>query len=153
MQLSKNLSLAEMISSDSAKRNGISNYPTEEHIKNLVGWALNIFQPLRDHLGVAVNMSSGYRSFLLNKFIKGSKTTQHSKGEAGDIDMDGSEVTNAEVFFWIKDNLNFDQLIWEFGTVENPAWVHVSYSSSGKQRNQVLIAKKINGKRIYEIYK
>ena len=89
----------------------------------------------------------------MNKAIGGSKTSQHCKGEAIDIDMDGTSITNAQIFNYIKDNLNFDQLIWEFGTASNPDWVHVSYNSTGKQRKQILKALKVNGKTSYAPYK
>jgi hypothetical protein len=152
MQLSKNLSLAEMIRSESAKRNGISNMPTEEHLTNMKKLAINVFQPIREHFNVPIHISSGYRSLELNKAIKGSKTSQHCTGEAIDIDMDGTKVTNKQVFDYIKNNIVFDQMIWEFGTDSNPDWVHVSYESSGKQRKQILKATKKNGKTVYTNY-
>lgn len=150
MYISKHLELAELTRSESAKRNGISNMPTPEHVANLKKLADNIFEKIREHFDRPIRISSGYRSIDLNKIIKGSKTSQHSTGEAIDIDMDGTDVTNKEIFDYIKKNLSFDQLIWEFGTDKNPDWVHVSYESSGKQRKEVLKAKKINGKTIYE---
>jgi len=154
MQLSKNLSLAEVIRSETAKRRGISNMPTPEHIENFKLLAEKVFQPIRDHFGVPIRISSGYRSKELNTAIGGSLSSQHCQGEAIDIDMDGTTVTNAEIFNYIKDNLNFDQLIWEFGTDTNPDWVHVSYDSSGKQRKQILKAKRAaGGKTTYVPYK
>jgi hypothetical protein len=153
MQLSENLSLAEVIRSETAKRKGVSNMPTPEHIENFKKLAENIFQPIRKHFGKPIHISSGYRSDALNKAIGGSKTSQHCKGEAIDIDMDGTAITNAQIFNYIKDNLNFDQLIWEFGTASNPDWVHVSYNSTGKQRKQILKALKVNGKTSYAPYK
>jgi zinc D-Ala-D-Ala carboxypeptidase len=152
MNLSKNLSLAEMISSESAKRNGIKNEPTAEHLDNMKKLATNVFQPIRDHFNTPIHISSGYRSLALNKAIKGSLSSQHCSGEAMDIDMDGTDITNAKIFNYIKDNLVFDQLIWEFGTDKNPDWVHVSYESKGKQRKQILKAIKKNGKTAYTIY-
>jgi hypothetical protein len=155
MQLSKNLTLAEVTRSETAKRRGISNMPTPEHIENFKKLAENVFQPIREHFGVPIHISSGYRSKALNTAIGGSLSSQHCQGEAIDIDMDGSAngVTNAQVFNYIKDNLNFDQLIWEFGTTSNPDWVHVSYESTGKQRKQVLRATKQGGKTVYTPYK
>jgi hypothetical protein len=153
MQLSENLSLAEVIRSETAKRKGVSNMPTPEHIENFKKLAENIFQPIRKHFGKPIHISSGYRSDALNKAIGGSKTSQHCKGEAIDIDMDGTAIANAQIFNYIKDNLNFDQLIWEFGTASNPDWVHVSYNSTGKQRKQILKALKVNGKTSYAPYK
>lgn len=153
MQLSKNLSLAEVIRSETAKRKGVSNMPTEAHIENFKLLAEKVFQPIRDHFGVPIHISSGYRSAALNKAIGGAASSQHCTGEAIDIDMDGTSVTNAQIFNYIKDNLEFDQLIWEFGTDANPDWVHVSYESTGKQRKQILKAKKVGGKTTYVPYK
>jgi len=153
-KISEHLDLSEVIRSETAKRLGISNMPTLEHIENFKKLAENIFEPIRNNFRVPIHLSSGYRSFELNKKIKGSATSQHCKGEAIDIDMDGSSngVTNKMVFDYIFKNLNFDQLIWEFGTSENPDWVHVSYNSDGNQRKQVLKAIKSNGKTIYQPY-
>jgi hypothetical protein len=155
MQLSKNLTLAEVTRSETAKRKGISNMPTPEHIENFKKLAENIFQPIREHFGVPIHVSSGYRSKALNTAIGGSLSSQHCQGEAIDIDMDGSSngITNKMVFDFIKDNLVFDQMIWEFGTDKNPDWVHVSYESTGKQRKQILKAVKTNGKTSYVPYK
>ena len=153
MQLSKNLSLAEVIRSETAKRNGISNVPTEEHIENFKKLAENVFQPIRDHFGIPIHISSGYRSKALNTAIKGSSTSQHCSGEAIDIDMDATSITNKQIFDYIKDNLEFDQLIWEFGTDENPDWVHVSYESTGKQRKQILKAVKKGNATTYIAFK
>jgi hypothetical protein len=154
MQLSKHLSLAEVTRSDSAKRNGISNQPTPEHLENFKKLAEKIFEPIREHFKVPIHISSGYRSKELNQAIGGSLTSQHCTGEAIDVDMDGSAsgVSNADVFKYIKDNLEFDQLIAEFPEKGNPAWVHVSYESTGKQRKQILVAKKVGGKTVYSSY-
>jgi zinc D-Ala-D-Ala carboxypeptidase len=155
MKLSKNLSLTEVTNSNTAKRKGISNQPTEEHLVALKSLAENIFQPIREHFAKPIWLSSGYRSEALNKAIGGSKTSQHCKGEAMDIDMDGKGgPTNAEIFNYIKDNLPFDQLIWEFGTKTSPDWVHVSYKKGGPQRGQILRAVRNSaGKTVYEPYK
>ena len=153
MQLSENLSLAEVMRSETAKRKGVSNMPTPEHIENFKKLAENIFQPIRKHFGKPIHISSGYRSADLNKAIGGASSSQHCTGEAIDIDMDGTAITNAEIFNYIKNNLSFDQLIWEFGTDKNPDWVHVSYESTGKQRKQILKAIKQGGKTSYVPYK
>jgi zinc D-Ala-D-Ala carboxypeptidase len=155
MQLSKHLSLAEVSRSETAKRKGINNTPSGEHLENFKKLAENIFEPIREHFGVPIHISSGYRSKELNSAIGGSATSQHCSGEAIDIDMDGSAsgVTNAQVFNFIKDNLQFDQLIWEFGSDSNPDWVHVSYETTGKQRKQILKAIKSGGKTSYAPYK
>jgi hypothetical protein len=152
MQLSKHLSLAEVMRSETAKRKGVSNMPTPEHLENFKLLAEKVFEPIREHFGVPIHISSGYRSKALNTAIGGSLTSQHCSGEAIDIDMDGTSITNAQVFNYIKDNLVFDQMIWEFGTDKNPDWVHVSYESTGKQRKQVLRAVKTNGKTTYQNY-
>ena len=162
MQLSTNLSLAEVTRSETAKRKGISNMPTPEHIENFKKLAENVFQPIRDHFGCPIHISSGYRSEALNKAIGGAgkmvngkyvPSSQHCTGEAIDIDMDGTSITNKQVFEYIKDNLNFDQLIWEMGTDANPDWVHVSYESTGKQRKQVLKAVKKGSATTYVPFK
>jgi hypothetical protein len=153
MQLSKNLSLAEVIRSETAKRKGISNMPTPEHIENFKKLAEKVFQPIRDHFGVPIHLSSGYRSKALNEAVKGSSSSQHCSGEAIDIDMDGTAIKNVEIFNFIKDNLEFDQLIWEFGTDANPDWVHVSYESTGKQRKMILKAVKKGNATSYVPYK
>ena len=154
MKLSEHLDLSEVIRSESAKRNGISNMPIEQHIANFKLLAEKVFEPLRNYFRCPIHISSGYRSVELNRAVKGSATSQHCTGEAIDIDMDGTPngVTNKMVFNYIKDNLEFDQLIWEFGTNENPDWVHVSYESTGKQRKQVLKAIRINGSTQYKTY-
>ena len=145
MRLSEHLDLSEVIRSESAKRNGISNMPSEEHLANFKLLAEHIFEPVRNNFRVPIHISSGYRSKELNEKIGGSKTSQHCFGQAIDIDMDGTPngVTNKMVFDFIKDKLPFDQLIWEFGTDENPDWVHCSYSD--RNRKQVLKAIRNNG--------
>jgi hypothetical protein len=148
MKLSENLSLAEMVRSESAKRLGISNQPTPEHLHNMQLLAVCVFQPIRNHFKRPIHISSGYRSKELNKAVGGSNTSQHSTGQAIDIDMDGTEITNKQVFDFIKDNLEYDQLINEF----DYSWVHVSYSGK-RNRKQILNAKKIKGKTVYEPYK
>lgn len=155
MKLSEHLDLSEVTRSESAKRNGISNMPIEQHIANLKLLAENVFEPIRNNFRCPIHISSAYRSTELNRLVKGSLTSQHCTGEAIDIDMDGSNngVTNKMVFDYIKDNLEFDQLIWEFGTSENPDWVHVSYESTGRQRKQVLRATRVHGKTQYSPYK
>ena len=154
MKLSEHLELSEVTRSESAKRKGISNMPTEAHIANFKLLAEKIFEPIRTHFRCPIIISSGYRSKELNAAIGGSLTSQHCQGEAIDIDMDGSTngVTNRMVFDYIKDNLNFDQLIYEFGDANNPDWVHVSYESTGKQRKQIIRATRSGGKTVYSNY-
>ena len=138
MRLSKNLTLREAIKSNTATRLGIDNTPEEWEIHNLRAVAENVFQPVRDHFGVPIAVSSGYRSKKLNRAIGGSKYSQHVIGEALDLDADVyGKVTNAEIFNYIKNNLEWDQMIWEFGDDEEPNWVHVSYKESGRNRKQI----------------
>ena len=141
MLLSDNLSLAEAISSATALRKGIANKPTQQHLINLKEVALHIFQPCRNHFGKPLRVTSGYRSEELNEAIGGSKKSQHSKGEA--LDMQSTKgYTNKELFTYIKDHLTFDQLIGEFpNNVGEYAWVHCSYKKEGN-RGEVLIAYK-----------
>ena len=141
MNLSDNLSLAEAISSATALRKGIANKPTQQHLLNLKEVALHIFQPCREHFGKPLRVTSGYRSEELNKAIGGSSKSQHSKGEA--LDMQSTKgYTNKELFMYIKDHLDFDQLIGEFpDNVGEYAWVHCSYKKEGN-RGEVLIAYK-----------
>lgn len=155
MRLTRNLSLAEMIKSNTAKRLGIKNSPTDEHLGNMILWAENIFQPIRDQFQEPIIISSGYRSEKLNEAIGGSLNSQHSKGQAGDIDQDnsGTKVTNRDVFDFILDHLDFDQLILEFPDSDgNPSWVHVSCVGEKENRGQVLVAVKENGKTKYYPY-
>jgi len=152
MKLSNNLSLSEVLVSQTAKRLGLSNEPTKEHLENLNIIAYKIFQPVRDYFKVPIYVSSGYRSKELNKAIGGAKTSQHMKGEALDLDADVyGVITNSDIFNYIKDNLEFDQLIWEFGDDNNPNWVHVSFSE-GKNRMKVMKALKGRNKTIYKLY-
>ena len=147
MKLSKNFSINEMTRSYTATKKGIENTPNDPQIENLRILCDNVLQPLRDALG-PITISSGFRSVKLNTAIGGSSTSQHCalKGAASDIDL-GSR--NAEVFNYIKDNLVWDQLIWEFGdTDENPSWVHVSFNKDNN-RKQILKAIKQNGKTKY----
>lgn len=145
MKLSENLELSEVIRSESAKRLGVNNTPTAEHIENLKALAENIFQPIRDHFGVPIRISSGYRSAVLNKKIGGAKVSQHLSGEALDLDNDNTSITNKEIFDFIVENLDFDQVINEF----DYSWVHVSYTTKRKNRKQILKAIKQNGKTVY----
>ena len=151
MKLSNHLDLSEVTRSDSAKRNGISNMPTPEHIENFKELAEKIFEPIREHFKVPIRISSGYRSKELNAKVGGSNTSDHCFGRAIDIDQDGTSITNKQVFDFIKDNLDYKQLIFEFGTDENPAWVHVSYDPKNLKK-EVLKAVKVNGATKYIKY-
>ena len=148
MQLTAHFNLAEFTRSESAKRHGVSNEPTPEHLENIKVLCDKVLEPIRMRFG-PINISSGYRSKVLNHYISGSLKSQHCEGKAADIDMDGmGSVTNKEIFEYIKNNLEFDQLINEF----NYSWVHVSYSL-GKNKKQVLDALKVNNKTVYANHK
>tara|TARA_Y100001937_G_C7097714_1_gene320941 strand:+ start:499 stop:969 length:471 start_codon:yes stop_codon:yes gene_type:complete len=153
MKLSKNLSLAEVTKSNTASRLGINNKPDDWVKKNLKEIAINVFQPLRDSFGCPIYVSSGYRSADLNTAIGGSVRSQHVEGRALDLDGDVfGRCTNAQIFNWIKKNLEFDQLIWEFGDEDNPDWVHVSYVHGGDNRKRCLRAcRDDKGKMYYEV--
>lgn len=145
MKLTENLTLQEATKSNTATRLGIDNTPPPAIIERMVETAEKIFQPLRDALG-PIRVSSFYRSPDLNRAIGGSKSSQHCKGEA--IDMQGISVSNAELFLKACDLEEFDQIIWEFGTLEEPDWVHVSYSKT-HNRKQILRATKIGKRTAY----
>ena len=135
MNISKNLTLAEVTKSQTASRLGISNAPGKEELESLKLVAEKVFQPVREHFGVPIAVTSGYRSEALNKAIGGSKTSEHTLGMALDLDADVfGGVTNREIFEYILENLDFNQLIWEFGDSKNPDWVHVSYRPSGNKK-------------------
>lgn len=154
MQLSKNLSLNEVVKSNTATRRGIDNTPTEEHLKNLKYVAEKVFQPIREHFGVPIYISSGYRSQELNEAIGGSPRSFHSHGMALDLDQDGRNkgVSNADVFYYIKDNLQFTELIWEFGDEINPNWVHVAIAPGREDEKKIKIAERVNNKTTYSIW-
>ena len=151
MNLSAHFSLGEFTRSESAKRHGVSNDPTPEHLQNIIKLCEKVLEPIRAKFG-PINISSGYRSKVLNHYINGALSSQHCEGKAADLYIDGfSTVTNTEIFNYIKDSLDFDQVIWEMGDSNKPDWVHVSYNE-GKNRKQALKARKVNGKSVYSIY-
>lgn len=135
MNLTRNISLEELTTSQTATRLKINNTPTPEIIENLKVVAAQV-QKVRDHFGKPLIISSGYRSEKLNSAIGGARNSQHTKGEAIDI-QSTTGYTNADIFNYIKNNLDFDQLIWEYGTRKEPKWVHISYKKSGN-RKQIL---------------
>jgi len=150
MKVSENFTLEDFVYSQTAIKNGIDNTPTAEHIENIKVLLAKVTEPVQHYLKEKVTITSGYRSHALNKIVGGAvkvvngkkiPTSQHCTGEANDIVCKGR---NAEIFRYIKHNLDFDQLIWEFGNSQHPAWVHVSYSRK-KNRKQVLKAVKENG--------
>ena len=149
MKLSNNFSLNELTRSQTAERKGIDNTPSAEHQENLKSLCTNVLQPIRDHFGKVVTVSSGYRSPELCIAIGSKTTSQHAKGEAADFEIFG--VSNKELADWIHNNINYDQLILEFWSPEDPnkGWIHCSYSRENN-RKQYLRAYKNEGKTKYE---
>ena len=132
--ISKHISYKEAIRSNTALRRGIDNVPDEGELKNMQLIAEKVFEPLRAWVGGPIKINSFFRSVELNKAIGGSSKSQHCKGQAVDLDDTFGRKTNAEMYNYIKENLDFDQIIWEFGDDSNPAWVHVSYVSEEENR-------------------
>ena len=147
--ISKHISLKEATKSNTAQRLGIENFPNNDTLIQMQALAENIFEPLRKHVGGPIYITSFYRSPELNKAIGGSSKSQHCLGQAIDVDDVLGRATNKEMFEYIKDNLDFDQLIWEFGDDNNPNWVHVSYDAAGNRGN-ILQAVKEDGRTIYK---
>jgi hypothetical protein len=147
--ISKHITLTEATKSNTATRLGIDNTPNEATIEIMKLTAEKVFEPLRETIG-AIRVSSFYRSPDLNRAIGGSKTSQHCKGEA--IDMEGINTTNAKLFQEACKLPDFDQIIWEFGTKQEPAWVHISYSKTNN-RKQILRATKIGNRTAYVPYR
>ena len=150
--ISKHISEKEATKSVTALRLGIDNTPNGNAIANMKQLAEKVFEPLREWVGGPIKINSFYRSSALNEAIGGSTKSQHCcKGGAAAIDIDDiyGYKTNAEMFEWIKDNLDFDQMIWEFGNEDNPDWVHISFVSKDKNRNRILKAVRDDGKTKY----
>lgn len=151
MKISSHITLKEAVKSNTALRRGIDNTPGEYEISNMVGLAINIFEPLREYVCGPIKVTSMFRSKDLNTAIGGSLSSQHCQGRAMDLDDTFGHKTNAQMFNYIKNNLSFDQLIWEFGDDNNPDWIHVSYVSTDQNRGRCLRAEKINNKTNYSI--
>ena len=148
-KISKHISYKEGTYSQTALRRGLDNTPNEEQLKCMKEVAENLFEPLREWVGGPIKINSFFRGEPVNTAIGGSKYSQHMKGQAMDIDDTFGHKTNAEMYHYIKDNLDFDQLIWEFGDDKNPNWIHVSYVTHRENRKKLTIAKKVNGKTKY----
>ena len=149
--ISKHISYKESVYSTTALRRNIENKPNEEQLANMKLIGEKIFEPLREYVGGPIKINSFFRGADLNKAIGGSTTSQHCKGQAMDIDDTFGYKTNAQMYSFIKENLDFDQMIWEFGDDDNPNWVHVSYVSPEKNRQVCLKAYKQNGKTKYMV--
>ena len=149
--ISKHISDREGVYSTTAMRRGLDNTPDGEQLANMKLLAEKVFEPLREWVGGPIRINSFFRGPELNKAIGGSSKSQHCKGQAVDIDDGGCNKTNAEMYKYIKDELEFDQMIWEFGDDDNPNWVHVSYVSEDANRNRCLKAYRDKGKTKYMV--
>ena len=154
-KISKHISYHEGTYSRTAERRDLDNTPNKEQLKCMKEVAENLFEPLRKWVDGPIKINSFFRGEPVNTAIGGSARSQHMKGQAIDIDDTFGHKTNAEMYHYIKDNLDFDQMIWEFGTDENPNWLHISWVSHRPNRKKLTIAKKVNGrtKYIHEAHK
>ncbi|MBC8300392.1 MAG: hypothetical protein H8E55_32025 [Pelagibacterales bacterium] len=151
MKISDHITYAEAIHSNTAKRKGIDNTPSEVQVLSMKLIADKIFEPLREWVGGPIKVNSFFRSITLNEAIGGAASSQHCKGQAIDIDDVYGRKTNADMYHWIQMNLDYDQMIWEFGTDTQPNWIHVSYVSKEENRNKCLKAYKEHGKTKYKV--
>ena len=149
--ISEHISYKEGVYSVTATRLGVDNTPNDEQLTNMELVAEEVFEPLREWVGGPIKINSFFRGLPLNTAIGGSKKSQHMKGQAMDIDDNYGHATNAEMYHWIKANLDFDQMIWEFGDDDEPNWIHVSYVSKEDNRNRCLRAYKSNCKTLYNV--
>jgi len=151
MGISKHISYKEGVYSRTATRLGIENEPNDRQMDNMCLLAEEVFEPLRVWVGGPIKINSFFRSPELNTAIGGSSKSQHCHGQAIDLDDTFGRATNAEMYEFIKEYLDFDQIIWEFGDEDNPDWVHVSYVSEKENRNRCLQAYKENGRTKYKV--
>jgi len=149
--ISKNITYAEAIHSSTAKRKAIDNTPNQKELECMKLLAEKVFEPLRKWVGGPIKVNSFFRSVALNEAIGGAASSQHCKGQAIDIDDVYGVKSNAEMYNWIKENLDFDQMIWEFGTDTQPNWVHISYVSKEDNRNKCLKAYKEHRQTKYRV--
>jgi len=153
--ISKRISYHEGTYSQTGVRRDLDNTPDDDQLKRMEEVAENLFEPLREWVGGPIKINSFFRGEPVNTAIGGSRKSQHMKGQAIDIDDTFGHKTNAEMYHYVKDNLDFDQLIWEFGTDKNPNWLHISWVSHRPNRKKLTVAKKVNGrtKYIHEAHK
>ena len=149
--ISEHISYKESVYSITATRRGINNIPDDEQLTNMELVAEEVFEPLREWVGGPIKINSFFRCPKLNKAIGGSSKSQHCYGQAIDIDDTFHKASNADMYHYIKEHLEFDQLIWEFGDNKNPDWVHVSYVSPEENRNRCLKAYRDKGKTKYKV--
>ena len=153
--ISEHISYHEGTYSQTGVRRDLDNTPDDDQLKRMEEVAENLFEPLREWVGGPIKINSFFRGEPVNTAIGGSRKSQHMKGQAIDIDDTFGHKTNAEMYHYVKDNLDFDQLIWEFGTDKNPNWLHISWVSHRPNRKKLTVAKKVNGrtKYIHEAHK
>ena len=151
-KISEHITKKEAIFSATALRKGIENEPGEYELQNMELIAEKVFEPLRKAVNGPIKINSFFRSEELNKAIGGSSKSQHCQGRAMDLDDTYGYMSNKDMYHYIKENLDFDQMIWEFGTKDNPSWVHVSYIDADSNRKRCLEAyKDENNKTKYKI--
>mgnify|MGYP003140504080 CR=1 FL=1 len=148
-RISEHVSHKEGVHSNTALRLGLDNTPNPDQLLCMHAIARDVFEPLREWVGGPIKINSFFRGEPVNTAIGGSVRSQHMKGQALDLDDTFGHKTNAEMYHYIKDNLDFDQLIWEFGDDDNPNWIHVSYVTHRDNRKKLTIAKRVNGKTKY----
>jgi len=146
--ISKHITYKEATHSNTATRRGIKNVPNAKQLAAMKLVAEKVFEPTREHFGEPIRINSFFRCYDLNRAIGGSTTSQHRQGEAIDVDATNG-ITNKQLYDYIRDNLEYDQLICEFGTDKNPDWVHFSYNSDGKNRKEQLKAVSKGGRTSY----
>ena len=149
-KISQHISYKEAVTSATGLRLGLDNTPGPEQLSCMQDIAKLLFEPLREWVGGPIKITSMFRGKPVNTAIGGAKHSQHMKGQALDLDDTFGHKTNAEMYHYIKDNLTFDQLIWEFGDDENPNWIHVSFVTHGPNRKKCTVALTKNGKTVYE---
>lgn len=145
----KYFSIKELTKSSTAERYGIDNRPNSEQNNNLLRLVDMVLDPLREKYGKPIIVNSGFRSELLNKKVNGAKNSQHTKGQAADIQTIGDK--DNKLLFYLAKEMDYDQIIWEFGDDETPDWIHISYVSPDENRHNILKAIKKNGRTIYKI--
>ena len=153
MKITKHVSYREATKSNTAIRKGIENIPSGEQMENIKLLCEKVFEPLREHVNGPIAINSLFRSPQLNKAIGGSSSSQHCAGNGAAMDIDDTygKMSNADMFEFVKENLDFDQMIWEYGNEKNPDWVHISYKNNGN-RKQILKCNKAKGRTVYSIY-
>jgi len=149
--ISKHISYKEGTYSVTATRRGINNTPNDEQLLNMELVAEEVFEPLRGWVSGPIKINSFFRCPELNTAIGGSTKSQHCQGQAIDLDDTFGRATNAEMYHYIKEHLDFDQLIWEFGDDDNPDWIHVSFVSPEDNRKRCLKAYRKDGKTKYMV--